>query len=96
MTVFLGKLTRREFRSRMNSGELKACFIPVAAIEQHLEHLAMEHELAKCEHGGGSCRHPMCSKRLSRAGCYGWSQRTPYETSWNPDVAAGNIPVGSQ
>lgn len=40
----LGKLTRREFRERMNIGELKACIIPVAATEQHLEHLAMEHD----------------------------------------------------
>ena len=42
--VTLGKLTRREFRERMSSGELKACIIPVAATEQHLEHLAMEHD----------------------------------------------------
>src|SRR5438874_3835316 len=42
--VFLRKLTRREFRQRMESGELKACILPVAAIEQHLEHLAMEHD----------------------------------------------------
>ena len=42
--VLLGKLTRREFRERMASGELKCCIIPVAAIEQHLEHLAMEHD----------------------------------------------------
>lgn len=42
--VLLRKHTRREFRNRMNSGELKACIIPVAAIEQHLEHLAMEHD----------------------------------------------------
>ena len=42
--VLLGKLTRREFRQRMQSGELKACIVPVAAIEQHLEHLAMEHD----------------------------------------------------
>ncbi len=42
--VLLGKLTRREFRERMNSGELKCCIIPVAAIEQHLEHLCMEHD----------------------------------------------------
>ncbi|MBX3411953.1 MAG: creatininase family protein [Pirellulales bacterium] len=40
----LGKLTRREFRERMAAGELKACIIPVAAVEQHLEHLAMEHD----------------------------------------------------
>ncbi len=42
--VLLRKHTRREFRERMQSGELKACIIPVAAIEQHLEHLAMEQD----------------------------------------------------
>jgi len=42
--VLLGKLTRREFRNRMNSGELQACIIPIAAIEQHIEHLAMEQD----------------------------------------------------
>ena len=42
--VLLRKLTRREFRQRMQRDELKACIIPVAAIEQHLEHLAMEHD----------------------------------------------------
>lgn len=40
----LGKLTRREFRQRMASGELRCCLIPTAAIEQHLEHLQMEHD----------------------------------------------------
>jgi creatinine amidohydrolase len=42
--IFLHKHTRREFRARMQSGELQACIIPVAATEQHLEHLAMEHD----------------------------------------------------
>ena len=42
--IVVGKLTRREFRERMASGELAGCLIPVAAIEQHLEHLAMEHD----------------------------------------------------
>src|SRR5437867_3353083 len=42
--VLQRKHSRREFRERMKSGELKACIIPVAAIEQHLEHLAMEHD----------------------------------------------------
>lgn len=42
--VLLRKLTRREFRQRMEAGELKACIIPTAAIEQHLEHMAMEHD----------------------------------------------------
>ena len=42
--VLLPKHSRRQFRDRMQSGELKACIIPVAATEQHLEHLAMEHD----------------------------------------------------
>lgn len=40
----LNKLTRREFREGMQSGQWQACILPVAAIEQHLEHLAMEHD----------------------------------------------------
>ena len=40
----LGKHTRREFRERMAAGELKACILPIAAVEQHLEHMAMEHD----------------------------------------------------
>lgn len=48
--VLIGKNTRREFRTRMESGELKACIIPVAAIEQHLEHLAMEHDWRSVTH----------------------------------------------
>ncbi len=50
LPVLLGKLTRREFRQRMESGELRACIIPVAAIEQHLEHLAMEHDWRSVNH----------------------------------------------
>lgn len=42
--IWLGKLTRREFRQRMASGQLKLAILPVAATEQHLEHLAMEHD----------------------------------------------------
>lgn len=34
----------------MQRGELKACIIPVAAIEQHLEHLAMEHDWRSVTH----------------------------------------------
>ncbi len=48
--VLQRKHTRREFRERMQSGELKACIIPVAAIEQHLEHLAMEHDWRSVNH----------------------------------------------
>lgn len=49
-SLFVHKHTRREFRERMHSGELKACIIPVAATEQHLEHLAMEHDWRSCLH----------------------------------------------
>src|ERR1043166_2562564 len=48
--TLLRRLTRREFRERMQSGELQACIIPVAAIEQHLEHLAMEHDWRSVSH----------------------------------------------
>lgn len=48
--VLLRKHTRREFRNRMHAGELQACIIPVAAIEQHLEHLAMEHDWRSAMH----------------------------------------------
>ncbi len=48
--ILLNKHTRREFRERMQAGELKACIIPVAATEQHLEHLAMEHDWRSCMH----------------------------------------------
>ena len=42
--ILLRKITRREFRQRKASGDLRACIVPVAAIEQHAEHLAMEHD----------------------------------------------------
>jgi len=48
--ILLHKHTRREFRQRMQGGELKACIIPVAATEQHLEHLAMEHDWRSCNY----------------------------------------------
>ena len=48
--IELGKHTRREFRERMNSGELQACILPLAAIEQHLEHMAMEHDWRSVRH----------------------------------------------
>lgn len=34
----------------MQRGELKLCIIPVAAVEQHLEHLAMEHDWRSVNH----------------------------------------------
>ncbi len=42
--IWLGKLTRREFRERVRDGELQLAILPLAAVEQHLEHLAMEHD----------------------------------------------------
>lgn len=48
--VLLHKHTRREFRERMQAGELKVCIIPVAATEQHLEHLSMEHDWRSVMH----------------------------------------------
>jgi creatinine amidohydrolase len=48
--VLLRKHTRREFRQRMEAGELQAVILPVAAVEQHLEHLAMEHDWRSAVH----------------------------------------------
>ncbi len=48
--VLLRQHTRREFRQRMESGELQGVILPVAAIEQHLEHLAMEHDWRSAVH----------------------------------------------
>lgn len=48
--VMLNKLTRREFREALAAGKFKAAIIPVGSIEQHLEHLAMEHDIAASTH----------------------------------------------
>ncbi|MCS6860823.1 MAG: creatininase family protein [Abditibacteriales bacterium] len=48
--VMLNKLTRREFREALAAGKFKAAIIPVGSIEQHLEHLAMEHDIASSTH----------------------------------------------
>ena len=48
--VRLSKLSRREFREAIDAGKFQACIIPTGAIEQHLEHLAMEHDIrSACE-----------------------------------------------
>ena len=39
--VMLGENTRKEVREALESGDLKAALIPVGAIEQHNEHLAL-------------------------------------------------------
>ena len=43
--VVLGKMTRREFREAIDAGRFEACIIPTGAVEQHLEHLAVEHDI---------------------------------------------------
>jgi len=43
--IRLAKMTRREFREATEAGKFQSCVIPVGAIEQHLEHLAMEHDI---------------------------------------------------
>lgn len=42
--VFIGDLTRKEFRERMRDGTIKAAIVPTAATEQHNEHLHMIHD----------------------------------------------------
>ena len=42
--VFVGDLTRKEFRERMEQGVIKAAIVPIAATEQHNEHLEMIHD----------------------------------------------------
>jgi creatinine amidohydrolase len=44
--VMLGKLTRREFRQALASGNFSTAIVVTASSEQHSEHLAMEHDLA--------------------------------------------------
>ncbi|MDP6116248.1 MAG: creatininase family protein [Planctomycetota bacterium] len=39
------KMTRREVREAMAEGKFNVAIIPTGAIEQHLEHLAMEHDI---------------------------------------------------
>ena len=48
--VLLAKLTRREFREALERGEFQTAIIPVGSNEQHLEHLAMEHDTASSTH----------------------------------------------
>ena len=42
--VFVGDLTRKEFRERIAMGTIKAAIVPTAATEQHNEHLHMIHD----------------------------------------------------
>ncbi|RMF90144.1 MAG: creatininase family protein [Nitrospinota bacterium] len=44
--VRVERMTRREFREALQAGKIKAAIIPTGSIEQHLEHLAMGHDIA--------------------------------------------------
>jgi creatinine amidohydrolase len=48
--VMLGKMTRREFREGIEEGKFSTAIICVASLEQHSEHLAMEHDLRSVVH----------------------------------------------
>jgi creatinine amidohydrolase/Fe(II)-dependent formamide hydrolase-like protein len=49
--VLLERLTRREFRERLQRGELQAAIIATGSIEQHLEHLPFCHDTSMFENG---------------------------------------------
>lgn len=42
--VFVGDLTRKEFRERIEDGKIRAAIVPTGATEQHNEHLEMIHD----------------------------------------------------
>jgi len=48
--VFVGDLTRTEFRKRMASGVIQAAIVPTGATEQHNEHLEMIHDAFHVSH----------------------------------------------
>jgi creatinine amidohydrolase len=50
LRVFVGDLTRTEFRKRMESGMIEAGIVPVGATEQHNEHLEMIHDAFHVSH----------------------------------------------
>ncbi len=50
LRVFVGDLTRSEFRKRMEAGVIEAGIVPVGATEQHNEHLEMIHDAFHVSH----------------------------------------------
>ena len=48
--VFVGDLTRKEFRERMQKKTIQAAIVPTGATEQHNEHLEMIHDILHCSH----------------------------------------------
>lgn len=45
-TVRIEQMTRREMREAIDAGQIRLAILPVGSIEQHLEHLAMGHDIA--------------------------------------------------
>lgn len=60
--VQLAKLTRREFREAIEAGKYQTGVIPVGSNEQHLEHLAMEHDTASVWHVAVNAAQPLFPK----------------------------------
>lgn len=59
--VILAKQTRREFREAIAEGKFRTAIVPVGSHEQHLEHLAMEHDTASVNYvavGAAKLRYP--------------------------------------
>ena len=48
--IFIGQFTRREFREALAAHTFQTAIIPTGSIEQHLEHLAMEHDIRMATH----------------------------------------------
>ena len=46
--VRIENLTRREFREALERGEYRTAIVPTGAIEQHLDHLPMGHDIGTC------------------------------------------------
>lgn len=50
--VFVGDITRKEFREGVDAGRIRAAVVPVGSTEQHHEHLAMLHDTSSAAHIG--------------------------------------------
>lgn len=48
--ILIGDLTRKEFRTMLEDGTVRAAIVPTGTIEQHLEHLEMCHDSASVTH----------------------------------------------
>ena len=88
--VRLGKWTRREFRQAMESCQLKGCILPLAAVEQHLEHMAMEHDWRSVNVIAEQVAEAF-ARGCGRTGHHGWHQRTPHEASGHAFPEPGDL-----